>query len=202
MILSKKPLPPVVREFLQSESQLDFTYDGVGTTATVPPPGYTVDSTRIKLGVGRPTFLAAKHLLETWGHFDFGWVEAVPRDTPIQAGSVVAVLVRCVGLWWLNSARIVYVVDENDSLARFGFAYGTLPGHAEMGEERFTIEWNQVNDEVWYDILAFSRPRHILARMGYPLVRRLQKRFARDSCQAMLRGVLRVCSNVGISETR
>ena len=120
-------------------------------------------------------------MLENWGHFQVGWVEALPRDTTIRRGEVVAVLARFMGLWWLNAARIVYAVDEIEPISRFGFAYGTLPDHAETGEERFTIEWNQADDEVWYDILAFSRPRHILARMGYPMVRRLQRRFARDS---------------------
>jgi len=39
---------------------------------------------------------------------------------------------------------------------------------------------------VWYDILAFSRPNQVLTRLGYPLVRRIQKRFAKDSAAAML----------------
>lgn len=51
------------------------------------------------------------------------------------------------------------------SIARFGFAYGTLPGHVESGEERFQIEWHRSDDSVWYDILAFSRPNHPLARL-------------------------------------
>lgn len=41
--------------------------------------------------------------------------------------------------------------------------------HAESGEERFTVEWNRNDDIVWYDILAFSRPRQMLAKLGYPL---------------------------------
>jgi uncharacterized protein (UPF0548 family) len=45
---------------------------------------------------------------------------------------------------------------------------------------------------VWYDIRAFSRPRHVLARLGYPLTRRTQKRFARDSVAAMGNAVKRV----------
>jgi uncharacterized protein (UPF0548 family) len=69
------------------------------------------------------------------------------------------------------------------------FAYGTLPGHAESGEERFLVEWDRTTDAVHYDILAFSRPRHPLARLGYPLTRRVQRRFARDSATAMRRAV-------------
>ena len=83
----------------------------------------------------------------------------------------------------MNAAKIVYVVEAP---RRFGFAYGTLPGHVESGEERLLIELAD-DDSVWYDILAFSRPNHFLTRLGYPFVRRLQKRFSRDSAAAMVR---------------
>ena len=96
---------------------------------------------------------------------------------------------RIFGVWWLNACRIVYAVSEEGPVNRFGFAYGTLPEHPESGEERFTVEWHQADDSVWYDILAFSRPHHVLARLGYPYVRRLQKRFARDSAAAMVRAI-------------
>ena len=71
----------------------------------------------------------------------------------------------------------------------FGFAYGTLPSHIERGEERFLVECDPVDGSVWYDILAFSQPRHVLAKLGYPYVRRMQKRFGRDSAAAMLRAI-------------
>ncbi len=101
----------------------------------------------------------------------------------------MGVLARVYGHWWLNAARIVYIVDESGPVTKFGFAYGTLPGHAESGEERFLIEWHHADNGVWYDILAFSRPNHVLTRLGYPGVRRLQKRFGRDSAAALLRAV-------------
>ena len=94
---------------------------------------------------------------------------------------------RAIGLWWLNACRIVYVVDEVEQVRRFGFGYGTLPEHAGTGEERFLIEWDRANDSVWYDILAFSRPNQFLTRLGYPWVRRTQKRFGRESADVMLR---------------
>jgi uncharacterized protein (UPF0548 family) len=99
------------------------------------------------------------------------------------------VLGRACCMWTLNACRIVHVVDEP---RRFGFAYGTLPDHVESGEERFIVEWNQDDDTVWYDILAFSRPNHFLTRLGYPLVRRLQKRFARDSAGTMKKAAFSV----------
>ena len=121
--------------------------------------------------------------------FQLGWVELFHETAPIEIGSDVAVLVRVFGVWSLNACRIVYVMDEPEPVRRFGFAYGTLPDHAERGEERFSIEWHRADDSVWYDLLAFSRPRHLLSRAGYPFTRRLQKRFARDSLAAMKRAV-------------
>jgi uncharacterized protein (UPF0548 family) len=175
---------------LAAQSKLDLTYPAVGATAVVPPAAYVVDRTRIKLGDGAGTVAAARAALRRWEHFRVGWVEAWPPDTALQAGEVVAVIARLLGLWWLNACRIVYVVDEQGPVQRFGFAYGTLPGHAESGEERFTVEWHGADDAVWYDILAFSRPRQLLARVGYPFARRLQRSFARDSAAAMRRAVV------------
>jgi len=57
------------------------------------------------------------------------------------------------------------------------------------GEERFQVEWSRNDDTVWYDILAFSRPNHFLTRLGYPMVRRIKKQFARDSVVAMQVGI-------------
>ena len=43
--------------------------------------------------------------------------------------------------------------------------------------------------DVRYEILAFSRPRHWLARVGYPFARLAQARFRRESCAAMVGAV-------------
>jgi uncharacterized protein (UPF0548 family) len=190
MLLLRKPTAESIGVFLAAQASLDFTYPAVGATATVPPVGYNVDRTRIKLGEGAKIFAAGKAALERWKHFSLGWVETWPPETPIQAGQVVAVVARLFGLLWLNACRIVYVVNEDKPVKRFGFAYGTLPEHAESGEERFSVEWHESDDTVWYDILAFSRPQQFLARLGYPFARRIQKHFARDSTAAMQRAVI------------
>ena len=99
-------------------------------------------------------------------------------------------LASALGLWVLNACRVVYVVEEEEPVRRFAFAYGTLPEHAESGEERFQVELLE-DDSVWYDILAFSRPNQLLARLAYPYVRRKQKQFARESMLAMKATVTR-----------
>jgi uncharacterized protein (UPF0548 family) len=189
MMRLRKPPPAAIRDFLQGQAKLGLTYAAVGATAAAPPAGCVVDHTRVRLGEGEQVFAAARAALLRWEQFRLGWVEAWPGETPIRTGEVVVVMARILGLWWLNAARVVYVVDEEGPTRRFGFAYGTLPGHAESGEERFLVEWDREGGGVWYDLLAFSRPRHPLARLGYPLARRLQKRFARESAAAMRRAV-------------
>ena len=189
MLSLRKPSADALHRFLAAQQELPFTYEAVGATAETPPAGYVVDRTRIKLGEGEPVFRSAIAALRRWGQFNLGWVEAWPSDTPIQSGEVVAVMGRAIGVWWLNACRVVYIVDETGPISKFGFAYGTLPGHVESGEERFLVEWDRSDDAVWYDILAFSRPNHVLTRLGYPVVRRLQKRFGRDSAASMLRAV-------------
>lgn len=189
MLSLRKPSAESIRRFLAEQAKLAFTYSAVGATAGKPPDGYVVDHTRSKLGTGQQTFEVAKAALRRWDQFNLGWLEAAPKETPIKEGEIVAVVARVVGLWWLNACRIIRVIDEIGPIHRFGFAYGTLPKHAGTGEERFLIEWDQSDNSVWYDILAFSRPNHVLTRLGYPLVRRTQKRFGMESSAAMCRAV-------------
>ena len=189
MLSLQKPSAEAISRFLAEQTKLPNTYSAVGATALTPPTGFVVDRTRIKLGEGEPAFRSAIAALQRWEHFQLGWVAAWSPDTPIEPGEVVAVVGRAFGLWWLNACRIIYVVDESGPICKFGFAYGTLPGHVESGEERFLIEWNLHDNSVWYDIVAFSRPNHFLARLGYPIVRRMQKRFGRDSAMSMFGAV-------------
>lgn len=66
---------------------------------------------------------------------------------------------------------MVYLVDEDH---RKGFAYGTLPGHPESGEEAFVVELGE-DGQVTFTISAFSRPASVLARLGGPLSRAIQR---------------------------
>jgi uncharacterized protein (UPF0548 family) len=188
VIYFRKPSADALRRIATAQSALDYTYPGVGATQAggPAPPGYVVDHTRVELGHGSPAFDRARSELARWAQFDLGWLAAFPNDTPLRPGETVIVLARAFGVWWTNAARIVYALDEaTDSLARFGFAYGTLPGHVESGEERFLIEWDRKTDQVWFDILAFSRPRHFLTRIGRRQARAMQKRFAQESTAAL-----------------
>src|SRR5438105_2214216 len=134
MLMLRRPSDESIRGFLAAQSGLGFTYSAVGATADDrPPAGYVVDHTRIRLGEGEEVFSAARRALERWDQFRLGWMEAWAPGPAIRAGEVVAIVARSLGLWWLNACRIVYVVDEQGPVRRFGFGYGTLPDHAEAG---------------------------------------------------------------------
>ena len=183
-----KPTGESLQTFLEQQSSADFSYDGVGGTfpSATLPPGYIVDRTRLQLGLGQEIFHAATAALKPWEQFHLGWVEAWPPTAPLSPGQVIIIQGYAIGLWWSNASRIVYAIDEP---TRFGFAYGTLPSHIEKGEERFLIEWDQTTDQVWFNIMAFSRPNHFASHIGQPWVRRKQKRFGRESAARMFRAV-------------
>lgn len=92
MLSLRKPSAESVRRFLMEQAPLNFSYSAVGATAMVPPAGYVVDRTRIKLGQGEAVVHLAKTALQHWEQFRLGWVEAWSPDTSIKAGEVVAVL--------------------------------------------------------------------------------------------------------------
>jgi len=186
MFFLSEPSSKTIADFIDGQRNLPFSYQEVGATNVLLPTGYTIDHNRIELGSGVRVYETAVEALRNWKQFDLGWVTIVPRGVPVERGATVAVKARAFGTWSLSAARVVYTIDERSTISRFGFAYGTLPDHVETGEERFSIEWNSVDDSVCYDILAFSRPRHALVKLSFPLARMLQKRFARESMKRMV----------------
>ena len=200
MFLLSKPSREIIERFIASQQALPFTYLQIGATRELsrrravpasihsrgvqPLPGFTIDHNRVRLGEGKETYERAVAALQRWRQFELGWLTIVPAGAPVSVGTTVAVHAHTFGLWSLSAARIVYLIEEDGEVKQFGFAYGTLPDHVECGEERFSVEWH-TDDSVWYDLCAFSRPRHPLVRMAFPLTRRLQRRFARESLRMM-----------------
>jgi uncharacterized protein (UPF0548 family) len=190
MFLLRRPDEGNIARFIAAERDLPFSYPEVGATRTsVVPKGYVADRYRVKLGEGEGDYRRAVEALRGWRQFDIGWVSLHPPGAGIEVGSTVAVLARHLGFWSLNPARVVYAAEEGGGVERFGFGYGTLPGHAERGEELFSVGWDRASDAVHYAVFAFSRPNHLLAWPGYPVARMLQRRFRRDSTRAMVEAV-------------
>lgn len=193
-----RPSETAVSTFIEEENAKNFTYTAVGATARGKrEAGYNNDYQRVQIGKGQADFEKAKQALRAWVQFPAWWTAISPRNADLRQGNTVAMFFMMLGLWWRNSCRIVYVVEE---VRRFGFAYGTLPAHIESGEELFLVEWDEEN-RVWYEIRAFSRPRYWLAILGYPLARILQEKFRQDSAAAML-AYVRGMAPVSLSPNR
>jgi uncharacterized protein (UPF0548 family) len=188
MFLVSRPTQDQIETFLAESQGLELSY-GPASIRRQPSPGFTVDEATGVLGYGIRTFESARAALTEWRHFDLGWVELHPHAAPVEVGTVVAVLVRHLGFWSLNGCRIVYLLDDAKNETSFGFAYGTLTNHAEMGEELFEVQFNPESGEVTYRIRAVSKPRAALAVLGYPYSRLCQARFRRESIAAMERAV-------------
>lgn len=192
MFTLTEPSADTIRAFLTQQQAQPFTYEQLGATRTDNfPAGFNHDYNRIRIGSGVADFNAACDALRRWRMFAMPWIRLWHNQTLITPGETVAMAAYCYGGWWVNACRIVYVLDEPAPLYRYGFAYGTLTDHVECGEERFTIEWKSDDDSVWYDLRAFSRPRHPLVKLAKPLARKLQKRFVRESLAAMADAVRR-----------
>ena len=109
----------------------------------------------------------------------------VCADRPPALGDVVAMSAPLPIGFVDVVCRVVTVIDEPD---RFGFAYGTLPVHAERGEESFTVVRGR-DGGITFEIVAVSRPRHPLARLCPPVARRLQRAATERYLDAMAKAV-------------
>ncbi len=159
-------------------SQLPFTYSEIGATAGQLPAGYHHVRESQQLGTGRARFEEAAASLMRFG-IQRGIGLPVQTSAP-QAAEGVNVATRLWPFWAL--CRIVYVVDEPN---RRGFAYGTLRGHPETGEEVFIVCLDPSNDVVSVEITAFSKSSYWWVRMGNLVVKQLQRVVTRRYLRAL-----------------
>jgi uncharacterized protein (UPF0548 family) len=186
MFLLHRPSQLEIDRFIERSASAPLSYAPTGLVR-VANPGGNVDECIAVIGRGEAAFERARDALAAWKQFEMPWVELHPRDASLESGTNVAVLVRHLGFWSLNGARIVYGAGSRDHGHRFGFAYGTLTSHAERGEELFQVSYDPASEDVTYQLRAVSWPRAPLARVGYPITRYLQAKFRRDSTTAMRR---------------
>jgi uncharacterized protein (UPF0548 family) len=188
VFLALRPSPEQIDRFIRASDRLPLSYEPVGIVRS-EPVGRPFDEAVVTVGRGAADFVRAQRALRAWKQFDLGWVELFPRCASTAVGTNVAVLIRHFGFWSLNGARVVYGAGHGIEDGRFGVAYGTLGNHAEAGEELFEVALDEKTGDVTYRIRAISWPHALPARLGQPMVRRLQARFRRDSGAAMQRAI-------------
>jgi uncharacterized protein (UPF0548 family) len=80
-----------------------------------------------------------------------------------QEGAAVALVLGGSRIGLVLPCRVVHVVDEP---RRRGFAYGTLPGHPEQGEESFMVR-HEPDGSVVLRIAACSWPARPSGRLRF-----------------------------------
>ncbi|KAF4408684.1 MULTISPECIES: DUF1990 family protein [Streptomyces] len=149
------------------------TYPEVGATRERPlPGGYHLLRRRRRLGGGPRVFDRAAAAVLAWRGQRGAGLHVYPGGDAAEGGTVLLVP-RPGGLRLpgpVIPCRVVWTADEPD---RAGFAYGSLPGHPECGEESFTV-LRDGTGTVWFEVTAFSRPAAWYTRLGGPVARGVQ----------------------------
>ena len=165
---------------LDALADLQLTYQEVGATAAGQlPPGYSHLSATTQIGTGRARFEEAADSVMHWGMQRGAGLRVQARSDIAVVSAVV--VVRMMG-FLRAPCRVVYVIDEPEVR---GFAYGTLPGHPECGEERFAVRHDPSTSAVYAEVSAFSRPATWWSKAGGPFVAVAQRVIAKR----YLRGV-------------
>jgi uncharacterized protein (UPF0548 family) len=158
---------------LRDDRSVELTYSEIGATRDGNlPPGYRHVRGRARIGRGEQVYAAAVHAL---GSFDMQRGAGLKVRTELAMAAEGATLAFGFGagplrLW--APVRVVWLVNEP---LRYGYGYGTLPGHPEAGEEGFLVCLGS-DETVWFEVRAFSRPALWFVRAAEPLAALVQDR--------------------------
>jgi uncharacterized protein (UPF0548 family) len=165
------PLTVMAAEVADRLRGAELTYREAGRTAGVLPPGYHHLRRSGPIGSGPQTFAGAASALLSWQVHLRAGLRVSASSAIAERGTVVLLGLGTGRLRIGAPCRVVYLTDEP---GRRGFAYGTLPGHPERGEEAFLIEQHH-DGTVSFTITAFSRPATPLAKAAGPAGRAIQR---------------------------
>ncbi|MFJ5896196.1 DUF1990 domain-containing protein [Streptomyces sp. NPDC093064] len=168
-------------------STAHFTYEEVGATREQGhcPPGFHLLHVRTRIGEGEEVFRRASEAVMTWEmHRALGVGIEASADRAAPGVDVTVTLAGVVRA----PCRVVWTEQEP---RRAGWAYGTLPGHPECGEESFLVD-RTGDGTVWLTVTAFSRPAKWYVRAAGPATRGLQHAYARR-CGTTLR---KLCADI------
>ncbi len=166
-----------VQELLKEARSMEVTYDHVGSTFD----GKGRSRTTV-LGYGDADFVEAAGRLKRWAPQRGIGARVHPDDAPVEVGTTILVELRGGPVRVLAPCRAVRVIDEAD---RFGFAYGTLPGHPEKGEESFLVERGD-DDSVTGTVTVDAVPGTLAAQLAVPVVYGIQRWAVRRYLSALV----------------
>ncbi|MDP9459475.1 MAG: DUF1990 domain-containing protein [Actinomycetota bacterium] len=157
---------------LRELADAPFTYPDVGSArAGTAPPGYRRTGRSAVVGSGRAAFERASAAVLDWRAQRGAGLRVRASGSAGTPGTVVVLTAGLPRFGYDIPCRVVWARTEGDER---GFAYGTLPGHPESGEECFLVRLTPTGDVV-YEILVFFRLASPAARLAGPLSLLLQR---------------------------
>lgn len=172
----QRPPPHVLAGVLERARRAELAHGPPGCSlepaSTPTPPGLVRRCWCTELA-GPSAFEATGRALQAWAVHRHSGLDVL-ADGPVAVGTTVALAAPLPIGFATAACRVVAVLDEP---GRSGFAYGTLPGHPERGEESFVAERDGAL--VRFVVVAVSTPAHLLARLVPPVAHRLQDGAAR-----------------------
>ena len=172
-IICPMAVQPLPSELLAKLRAAQLTYPAVGATATAPPTGYR--SLGLSRTLKRRDFESAVEDLISWRVHQRAGLRVAVSSPQVEPGAVLEMRLGVGPLALRIPCRVIYVIDEPE---RSGFAYGTLPGHPESGEELFLLQRHE-DGQIAFTITAFSRAASLPARLGGPATRWFQEAMTR-----------------------
>jgi uncharacterized protein (UPF0548 family) len=163
-----------------AQAERPVTYQEIGRTLDTLPDGYhhlhseRVMSSGPESASPDDLFTYGCEAIRTWTAQAALNLVLEPTVPKFEEGEILvfALPMKPSPFWTTGACRILRIVDEPD---RYGFVYGTLPHHPEIGEEAFLVHRND-NGKVWCSITAFSRGGSLPMRLSGPIGRVIQRR--------------------------
>jgi uncharacterized protein (UPF0548 family) len=166
-VILGRPRAEALADHLAQAESAAVTYDAIGMSLGRADPGTLPTYERhLEVGRGDEGFARACEQLRRWRQHRAIAASVHPGLPPLEEGATLLVLLPLVVATLVVPCRIVAVVDEP---GRFGFAYGTLPGHVERGEESFVVE-RRPDGSVRFTVRVVAEPATPVLRAIGPLV--------------------------------
>lgn len=154
------------------------TYSTIGMSRPgASVSGFHLEDHRADLAID---FATARERLARFATHALPYLFVYPHDARVVVQRDIVVCARVGAVWSINPCRVVLVEDTPD---RFAYAYGTLPGHVESGEEWFSVE--KLGGRVVAETRAYARMADLFARLATPIARRVQRRIKVDYLRAL-----------------
>ncbi|SHN63842.1 Uncharacterized protein, UPF0548 family [Geodermatophilus obscurus] len=149
-----------------------FTYAEVGATRDAElPAGYQHVERSVVVGSGPEAFERAVAAVFDWRMQRAVGLRVRATGPASEPGTVVVLTAGLPRPGYDIPCRVVWAQTSGDER---GFAYGTLPGHPESGEEAFLVRLEPAGDVV-FSLRVFARLASPLARLGGPVSTAVQR---------------------------